>query len=49
MEAIFKEKQEALEKLEARLLSIDLEQQNGAHFYCVEELEAALKKIVDND
>ena len=43
------EKQQAMLKLKERLLDIELEQRSGAKYYSVEELDAALRKIVDNE
>lgn len=40
------EKQQALIKLEERLFGIELEQRSGAKNYSLEELDAALRKIV---
>lgn len=40
------ERQQQLLALKERLLDIELEQNNGAKNYSVEELDAALKKIV---
>jgi len=42
------EKQQALLALKERLLDIELEQRNGARYYELDELDAALKKIVEN-
>ncbi len=41
------EKQQALLKLEEQLLDIELEQKNGAKYYSLDELDAALKNIVE--
>lgn len=41
------EKQQAILKLKERLLDIELEQRNGAKNYSLEELETALRKIVE--
>lgn len=41
------ERQQALLKLKERLLDIEFEQKGGAKFYSLEELDAALRKIVD--
>ena len=41
------ERQQALLKLKEKLLDIELEQRNGAKYYSLEELDAALKKIVE--
>jgi prevent-host-death family protein len=43
------EKQLALLKLKEKLLDIELEQKNGAKFYSLDELDAALRKIVGNE
>ena len=43
------EKQQALLKLKERLLNIELEQRSGAKKYSVEELDAALRKLINND
>jgi len=43
------ERQQAILKLKERLLDIELEQKNGAKFYSLDELNSALKKIVDNE
>ena len=40
------EKQLALLKLKERLLDIELEQRSGAKYYSLNELDAALRKIV---
>lgn len=40
------EKQQALLKLKERLLDIELEQRSGAKYYSLDELYAALRKIV---
>ena len=40
------ERQQQLIALNERLLDIELEQKNGAKSYTVEELDAALRKIV---
>lgn len=42
------EKQQAILKLKERLLDIELEQKNGAKYYTIDDLDAALRKIVDN-
>lgn len=42
------EKQQALLALKERLLDIELEQRSGARYYELDELDAALKKIVEN-
>lgn len=44
----FFERQQQLLILKERLLDIELEQRNGAKSYSVEELDAALRKIVNN-
>ena len=41
------EKQQELLKLKERLLDIELEQRNGAKYYSIEELDSALKRILD--
>ena len=43
------EKQQALLKLKERLLDIELEQRSGAKYYSIKDLDAALKKIINND
>ena len=43
------EKQQALLNLKERLLDIELEQQNGAKSYSLDELDSALRKIVNNE
>lgn len=43
------EKQQALLKLKERLLDIELEQRSGAKYYSIEDLDAALKKIINDD
>ena len=43
------EKQQSLLQLKERLLDIELEQKNGAKSYSVDELDAALKRILNND
>ena len=40
------EKQQALLKLKERLLDIELEQRSGAKYYSLDELDAALRKII---
>lgn len=42
------EKQQAFLALKERLLDIELEQRSGARYYELDELDAALKKIVEN-
>ena len=42
------EKQQALLKLKERLLDIELEQRNGANVYSLNDLDSALKRIVEN-
>ena len=42
------EKQQALLKLKERLLDIELEQRSGAKSYSLDELDSALRKIVNN-
>ena len=41
------EKMQALLALKERLLDIELEQMNGAKFYSVDELDSALKRIIE--
>ena len=41
------ERQKALLDLKEKLLSIELEQKNGAKYYTLEELDLALKEILD--
>ena len=41
------ERQKALLDLKEKLLSIELEQKNGAKYYTLEELDLALKAILD--
>ena len=43
------EKQQSLLQLKERLLDIELEQKSGAKSYSVDELDAALKRIINND
>ena len=43
------EKQQAMLKLKERLLDIELEQRSGAKYYSIEELDASLKKIINDD
>ena len=40
------EEQQALLKLKERLLDIELEQRSGAKYYSLDELDAALRKII---
>ena len=40
------EKQQAFLKLKERLLDIELEQRSGAKYYSLDELDAALRKII---
>ena len=40
------EKQQALLKLKERLLDIELEQRSGTKYYSLDELDAALRKII---
>ena len=42
------EKQQALLKLKERLLDIELEQRSGAKAYSLDDLDAALTRIVEN-
>ena len=41
------EKQQALIKLKERLFDIELEQRSGAKYYSLDELDAALRKIIE--
>lgn len=43
------EKQKALLDLKEKLLDIELEQKTGAKYYSLDELDSALRKIVEND
>ena len=43
------EKQQSLLQLKERLLDIELEQKSGAKSYSVDELDAALKRLLNND
>lgn len=43
------EKHLAMLKLKERLLDIELEQKSGAKYYSVDELDAALRKILGNE
>lgn len=43
------EKQQAMLKLKERLLDVELEQRSGAKYYSIDELDAALKKIINDD
>ena len=43
------EKKQALLELKERLLDIELEQKNGAKYYSVDELDAALKRILGRE
>ena len=43
------EKKQALLELKERLLDIELEQKNGANYYTVDELDAALKRILGRE
>ena len=43
------EKKQALIELKERLLDIELEQKNGAKYYTVDELDAALKRILGRE
>ncbi len=45
---IWYEKQLALLKLKERLLDIELEQRSGAKSYSLDDLDSALRKIVNN-
>ena len=42
------ERQQQILLLKERLLDIELEQRNGAKSYSVDELDAALRKIINN-
>ena len=43
------EKSQRLLKLKERLLEIEFEQKNGSKYYSLNELDAALKKIIGNE
>ncbi len=43
------EKQQSLLQLKERLLDIELEQKSGAKSYSIDELDVALKRIINND
>ena len=43
------EKQQKLLALKERLLEIEFEQQNGAKYYSIEELEDAMRKVLKRD
>ena len=43
------EKRQALLELKEKLLDIELEQKNGAKYYSVDELDAALKRILGRE
>ena len=43
------EKKQALLELKEKLLDIELEQKNGAKYYTVDELDAALKRILGRE
>jgi len=43
------EKSQRLLKLKERLLEIEFEQKNGSKYYSLDELDAALKKIIGNE
>ena len=43
------ERKQALLELKERLLDIELEQKNGAKYYTVDELDAALKKVLGRE
>lgn len=43
------EKKQAFLELKERLLDIELEQKNGAKYYSVEELDVALKRILNRE
>ena len=43
------EKKQAILELKERLLDIELEQKNGAKYYTIDELDAALKRILGRE
>ena len=43
------EKKQALLELKERLLDIELEQKSGAKYYTIDELDAALKRILGRE
>ena len=43
------EKQQYLLKLKERLLDIELEQKSGAKYYSLDELDSALKRLLENE
>jgi hypothetical protein len=43
------ENKQTVEKLEKHLKEIELEQENGAKYFTIDDLDAALKKIVDKE
>ena len=43
------ENKQTVEKLEKRLKEIELEQENGAKYFTIDDLDAALKRIVDKE
>ena len=43
------EKQQSIIALKERLLDIEFEQKNGAKYYTLDELDAALKKLINDD
>lgn len=43
------EKKQAFLELKEKLLDIELEQKNGAKYYSVEELDVALKRILNRE
>ena len=48
MNASTDEKQPALLKLQKLISDIEIEQKNGARYYSVDELDATLRRIIDN-
>ena len=43
------EKRQALLDLKERLLDIELEQKSGANYYSIDDLDAALKKVLERE
>lgn len=43
------EKKQALLDLKERLLDIELEQKSGANYYSIDDLDAALKKVLKRE
>ena len=43
------EKKQALLDLKERLLDIELEQKSGANYYSIDDLDAALKKVLERE